>query len=226
MAPQRQIGGECNTKYFYLCACLLSTFLLTSDVMAVKFFEIGGIKMGGAYLTIPFTLIMGDIVTEVYGFKNARRVILLSLFCLFLFVLISQIITHLPPAEGWYKQEAFAEIFSHTPRIFLAGSFAYIIGEMTNSWSLSKLKVATNGRHFWWRAMASTVIGQTANTITFMFTAFGGIMSTSFLLDVIWNGIVIKTLIEAMVLPLTGLLVNKLKKLENMDYFDSKPSED
>lgn len=220
MKPKRQYGGECSTKYLYICGSLLATFLLTSDIMAVKFFEIAGIKMGGAYLTIPFVLVTGDVVTEVYGFRNARRIIVLALCCFLFYTVISQIILHMPPAESWEKQDAFEAIFSHSPRILIAGSLAYLAGELSNSWVLSRLKITNDGRHFWWRAMASTIVGQTANTFTFMFSAFGGIMSTEFLLEVIWNGIIIKTLIEAALLPVTYFCVRKLKEAEGMDYFD------
>jgi hypothetical protein len=214
-----------DPKYLYIFASLLSVALITTNIIAFKFITIGGLKFGAGTLLFPLCLILGDIISEVYGYKKSRKLILISLFGFFVYTLFVQLAVHLPPAPEWSHQEAFATVFNYAPRLFIAGALAYLAGELTNSYVLTKIKVQMAGRHFWWRAIASTVVGETANTTTFMLIAFLGKMEISFLLIVIFNGIWMKTLIEILVLPLTTLLVKKLKAKEGIEHFDAKPLE-
>ncbi len=217
---KKQYGGEWNEKYLYFLGIALATFLITTNVMALKFFEVAGVKFGAGMLFFPFCLITGDIVTEVYGFRRTRQIIIASLLAYMFFTLASQMVVALPPASEWPLQESFEKIFKQAPRVFVAGCLAYLVGELSNSYVMVKLKAKTDGKHFWYRAMMSTVVGQTANTFVFQFTAFLGVMPALFLAKVVVNGTIMKVLIEALILPVTYLICRKLKSMEGVDYFD------
>ena len=222
---KKQFGGDWNEKYLYFYGTALTTFLITSNIMALKFVEIYGVKFGGGMLFFPFCLITGDIVTEVYGFRKTRQIIISSLLAYMFFMIASQVTVALPPAKEWLLQESFEKIFKQTPRVFIAGCLAYLVGELSNSFIMAKMKAASNGRSFWLRALVSTMIGQTLNTITFQFIAFLGIMSAIFLLKVIINGTIIKVMIESLALPFTSILCSKMKKVEGVDFYDYRPNE-
>ena len=212
-----------NEKYLYFFGIALATFLITTNLMALKFFEVSGIKFGAGMLFFPFCLITGDIVTEVYGFRKTRQIIVASLLAYMFFMLSSQVVIALPPATEWALQESFEKIFKQAPRVFVAGCLGYLAGELSNSYVMAKLKAKTDGKHFWYRAMMSTVVGQTANTFVFQFIAFWGVMPTVFLAKVVLNGTTMKVIIEAMILPITYLICRKLKSIEGVDYVDYQP---
>lgn len=220
---KRLYAGEWNEKYLYYFGIALVTFLITTNILAIKFFEIAGVKFGAGMLFFPFCLITGDIVTEVYGFKKTRQIIIGSLLAYMFFMISTQFVIALPPAAEWPHQDAFAKIFGQAPRVFVAGCLAYLAGELSNSYVMAKLKAKTNGRYFWYRAMMSTVVGQTANTLVFQLTAFWAVMPAMFLLRVIVNGTILKVIFEAIVLPITALICTKVKALEGVDYFDYEP---
>jgi uncharacterized integral membrane protein (TIGR00697 family) len=217
---KKQYGGDWNEKYLYFFGIALATFLITTNIMALKFFEVAGVKFGAGMLFFPFCLITGDIVTEVYGFRKTRQIIIASLLAYMFFMLSSQLVVALPPASEWSLQESFEKIFKQAPRVFVAGCLAYLAGELSNYYVMAKLKAKTDGKHFWYRAMMSTVVGQTANTFVFQFIAFLGVMPTLFLAKVVVNGTIMKVLIEAVILPGTYLICRKLKAIEGVDYFD------
>jgi uncharacterized integral membrane protein (TIGR00697 family) len=217
---RKQYGGDWNEKYLFFFGIALATFLITTNIMALKFFEVAGVKFGAGMLFFPFCLITGDIVTEVYGFRKTRQIIVASLLAYMFFMLSSQMVVALPPASEWSLQESFEKIFRQAPRVFVAGCLAYLAGELSNSYVMAKLKAKTDGKYFWYRAMVSTVVGQTANTFVFQFIAFLGVMPTIFLAKVVINGTVMKVLIEALILPCTFILCRKLKEMEGVDYFD------
>jgi uncharacterized integral membrane protein (TIGR00697 family) len=220
---RKQIGGNWNEKYLYFYGTALTTFLITSNIMALKFIEVAGVKFGGGMLFFPFCLISGDIVTEVYGFRKTRQIIISSLLAYLFFMLASQVTVALPAAKEWTHQESFETIFKQTPRVFVAGCLAYLVGELSNSLIMAKMKAASNGKRFWLRALISTIVGQTLNTLTFQFVAFIGIMSAGFLMKVIINGTIIKCLIESALLPLTSILCIKMKEIEGVDFYDYEP---
>lgn len=216
-------GKDWTPKYFYILGICLCTALIITNTIGSKLIDIMGLKFGAGTLMFPVCLIIGDLTSEVYGFRRTRVLIILSLLCFFVFTAMTQIAIALPAAAEWPHQEAFATVFGQSPRVFIAGALAYLAGELTNSYSLTRLKVASGGRYFWWRAMASTIIGQITNTIVFIGIVFGDKLELPTLLSVIANGIMIKVVIEAIVLPITARIAHYLKKAEGIDHFDTKP---
>lgn len=221
---KRFYGNDWNEKYLYFFGIALATFLITTNVMSLKFFEVGGMKFGAGMIFFPFSLILGDIVTEVYGFQKTRRIIFAALGGYVFFALASQIVIALPPAAEWTLQQPFETIFKQIPRVFLAGCLGYLAGELCNAYIMSRMKISTNGKHFWLRAIVSTIVGEAANTSVFQLTAFLGVMPTAFLLKVILNGTMLKTILEIIILPVTSLICQMLKRAEGVDYFDEKPT--
>lgn len=216
----RNYDDNWTPKYFYVLAACLAVALITTNIIAFKFIQILGIKFGAGTLMFPLCLIIGDLTTEVYGFHRSRKVIFLSLVCFFVYTVITQLAVALPPAPEWKNQEIFSAVFQQSPRLFTGGALAYLAGELSNSYVMSKVKIINDGKYFWWRAMLSAVIGELINTSVFMSVAWAGNMEIAFLLSVIINGTILKVIIQAIILPITTMLATRLKTLEGVDHFD------
>jgi len=218
----RNYDDNWTPKYFYILATCLTAALITTNIIGFKFIALFGTKFGAGTLMFPACLIVGDLTTEVYGFRRSRNVIFISVALFFAYTVVTQIAMILPPAPEWKHQLEFEAVFSQSPRLFVGGAFAYLAGELSNSWVMSKVKIINDGKYFWWRAMLSAVVGELANTTTYMIVAWGGIMTPGFLFQVILTGATIKIIVQTLVLPLTTALAVKFKKLEGVDHFDGR----
>jgi queuosine precursor transporter len=208
-----------NSNRLMLITALFVTCLITANIIAVKLISVGPFVLPAAVIVFPLSYIFGDILTEVYGFKLARRVIWLGFFCNLLFVVFAGIGQILPSASFWQGQSAYQTILGYTPRLLAASFLGYLAGEFANSFVLAKMKVLTKGRWLWTRTIGSTVIGQALDTTIFIVVAFSGITSLPILILSHW---VAKVLIEAAFTPVTYVVVNYLKKSESVDTFDYK----
>lgn len=204
-----------NPKYLHIVGICLASSLIITNVFSVKIIELFGIKFGAGVFLFPFCLIIGDIMSELYGFRRSRQVIIVSLCCFLAYAIISQIIIALPPAETWPYQAAFEEVFSLAPRVVVAGSIAYLVGEISNSFVMCQMKKKSGESHFSLRAIVSTLVGELLNSITFFSIAFLGVIELETIITIIISGTVLKTFIEILVLPLTFLIVQKLKSAES-----------
>lgn len=195
--------------------------LIVSNIASVKILSLGPFSFDGGTILFPLSYIFGDILTEVYGYARARRVIWIGFILNFAAVLVFALVAWLPPALGWEGQEAFQSIFGAVPRI-VAGSFlAYLAGAFTNSFVLAKMKVRTAGKFFGLRAIGSTIAGEFLDTTIFLLVAFAGVLPWN-LLAVLWvSNYVFKVLIEVVFLPLSGFLVRWLKNKEGIDVYDA-----
>ncbi len=205
-------------------AALFVTCLITANIIAVKLFSfslpaLGTITLPAAIIIFPASYIFGDILTEVYGFRWARRVIWLGFLCNAIFVLFVWLGGLLPPASFWAeKQAAYQTILGYTPRLLVASFAGYLVGEFANSVVLARLKVATRGRFLWTRTIGSTLVGQALDTAVFITLAYFATPDFSwFLVLYQWAG---KVLIEALATPLTYLAVGYLKRNEGQDTYD------
>ena len=196
------------------------TCLITANVIAVKVVSIGPFIVPAAIFVFPLSYIFGDVLTEVYGYRWARKVIWLGFLCNLIFVFFAWVGQILPPAPFWQGQEAYAQILGYTPRLLGASFLGYLAGEFTNSIILAKMKVLTGGRFLWSRTISSTVVGQGLDTTIFITLAFIG--TPSFLPVIILYHWLAKVAIEAAATPLTYAVVNSLKKKEAIDTFDDK----
>jgi queuosine precursor transporter len=207
-------------KYLGLLAGLNITFLLVSNFTAARIISIFGIGVSVTILYFPITYLIADILTEVYGYSEARRVIWLSIFCSVAGALLAGAQLLVPPAVFFKDDAAYHQIFSSSPRIAVAGLLAVVAGDFCNSYVLAKMKVWNEGRHLWLRFVASTIAGEGLNTIIFYGVALYGILPGNVLLASICLGWTGKTLVEVVMLPLTYPIVRYLKKVEGIDHYD------
>lgn len=207
-------------RHFHAVAMVFVTSLLVANAIAVKVITLGVFTLPAGIIVFPIAYIFGDILTEVYGYASTRTVIWWGFFCLAAMSLFFWLATLLPPAPFWKDQEGFSKLFGFVPRIAASSFIAYLIGEFLNSIVMSHLKVTTQGRHLWLRAVSSTIVGQAADSFVFNFAAFGGVFPARTVAFIALSGFVLKSLYEVVALPLTYLIVGWLKRSEGIDVYD------
>lgn len=214
-------GKNLVSRLFVAVSVLFVTCLLISNLIAGKMILVFGITLPAAVILFPVTYIFGDILTEVYGFRNSRLIIWLGFACNFFAVLIYLATIALPHPDFWTGQEAFSIVLGTTPRILIASLIAYLVGEFSNSVVLSWLKVVTQGKWLWMRTISSTIVGEGFDTIIFITVSFLGTMSTSVLLQMILFQYLWKVSYEVILTPATYAVVRWMKKKEGIDVFDN-----
>jgi len=208
------------SRYFLVVVSLFITCLITANIIAVKLITVFGLVLPAAVIVFPISYILGDVLTEVYGYRQARSVIWLGFACNLVLVIAVWLGGLLPAATFWDGQAAYTRILGYTPRILVASFLAYLVGEFSNSFVLAKLKIATSGRHLWTRTIGSTLVGQGLDSMVFITLAFAGTIPFSGLLSAIITQWLVKTAYEAAVTPLTYKAVNFLKRREGLDVYD------
>lgn len=199
---------------------LFVTSLLTANIIAVKLITIGGVVVPAGVVIFPLSYLFGDVLTEVYGYAETRRVIWLGFFCNLLMVIAIWVGGALPAPAFWDGQAAYARILGFTPTLLVASFVAYLVGEFANSFILAKLKIVTRGRWLWSRTISSTVVGQGLDSAVFITIAFAG--SGADVGSLILAQWIFKSAYEIAATPLTYLVVNTLKRFEGVDTFDHK----
>jgi queuosine precursor transporter len=210
------------SQRFVVIAALFVTCLITANVIAVKLVGFGSFVVPAAIFVFPVSYIFGDILTEVYGYAWARRVIWLGFLCNLVFVFFAWLGQLLPAASFWSGQEAYATILGYAPRLLLASFAGYLVGEFTNSIVLSKLKLLTKGRWLWTRTIGSTIVGEGLDTAIFITVAFIG--TPSFMPQIILYHWTAKVGVEVLATPLTYVIVGWLKRTESVDAYDRSVS--
>jgi uncharacterized integral membrane protein (TIGR00697 family) len=205
---------------FVIITAIFITCLITANIIAVKVISLGSVFLPAAIIIFPISYIFGDILTEVYGYKWARRVIWLGFACNLIFVIFAWLGQLLPPASFWGGQEAYKSILGYAPRLLVASFIGYLAGEFANSFVLARMKILTRGRWLWTRTIGSTIVGEGLDTSIFITLAYIG--TTSFVPVMILYHWLAKTLIEAVFTPFTYAVVNYLKKKEKVDTYDRK----
>ncbi len=188
--------------------------LLISNVGAVKLIALGPLIFDGGAILFPLTYIAGDVLTEIYGFRLARRAIYTALLLQGLAALTFWVVTALPAAPGWDLQDSYASVVGFVPRIVLASLSAFLIGETLNAYVLVKIKERTKERLLWVRLIGSTVVGEFADTLVFCTIAFFGVITGSEFANYVITGYLYKTLLEVILLPVTYRVVRFLKQNE------------
>jgi queuosine precursor transporter len=212
-----------SSPWFTIIVAVFVTTLIVSNIVAVKPIQWGEIVLPAAIIIFPVSYIVADVLTEVYGYSAARRVIWLGFACNLLAVTIIWITMSLPPAAFWAdNQTAFETILGFAPRLLVASFLAYLVGEFANAAVLAKMKVATRGRFLWMRTIGSTLVGQGLDSTVFITVAFWGVMPPEIIPTVIVTQWLVKSGYEALATPITYLIVNTLKRVEGVDTFDRK----
>ena len=208
-------------RYYDLVMASFVTVLLCANLIgASKIATLFGFTFGAGVLFFPISYVFGDILTEVYGYARARKVVWAGFGALLFASAMSAIVLAFPPAPGWPHQAAFETVFGGTPRIALASLVAYFAGEFTNSFVLAKMKIASEGRHLWARTIGSTIAGEAVDSAIFYPLAFLGVWSGAQVVAVMISNYAIKVAWEALMTPFTYRIVGFLKRAENEDYYD------
>jgi uncharacterized integral membrane protein (TIGR00697 family) len=205
---------------FIACTVLFVTCLLTANTIAAKLVTIGGLTLTAGIVIFPISYVLGDVLTEVWGYAATRRVIWLGFACNALLVAAVWLGGELPAAPFWKGQPAYEEILGHAPRILLASFVAYLVGEFANAFVLARLKIATGGRWLWIRTIGSTVVGQGLDSVVFVTLAFAGGVPAVALAGIVGAQWAVKVAYEAAATPLTYAAVAWLKSREQIDTFD------
>ncbi len=229
----RRVGAEQGRrayKYFDFIMAAFVAVLLISNVVVVKVMRLGPFQLGpvtlgpwitdGATFLFPVTYIFGDILTEVYGYARARRVIWCGFGALAFASVMAVIVVALPPAPFWQHQAAYEVAFGSTWRIVGASMIAYFCGEFVNSFVLAKMKLKTEGRFLWLRTIGSTVVGQGVDSLIFYPLAFLGEWPAPLVVAVMTSNFLLKVGVEAAMTPATYWVVGFLKRAEGEDYYD------
>jgi queuosine precursor transporter len=209
-------------KISYRLVIIIAVFitcLITANIIVIKFISFGPISLPSAIFVFPLSYIVGDVLTEVYGYRVARLVIWLGFVCNLVFVFFVWLAQVLPGASFWTDQQAYESILGHTPRVLVSSFCGYLAGEFANSFVLARMKILTRGRWLWTRTIGSTIVGEGLDSAIFLTLAFIG--TTTFVpVNIVyhWLG---KTLIEVVFTPVTYVIVNWLKRQEGVDVYDS-----
>ncbi len=205
---------------FISCAGLFVTCLLTANVVAAKLMIVGGLVLPAGIVIFPLSYVLADVLTEVWGYGAARRVIWLGFACNAVMVAAIWVGGALPPAPFWKGDAAYAEILGATPRLLGASFVAYLAGEFANAYVLAKLKIATRGRWLWVRTIGSTIVGEGLDSLVFVTLAFAGAVPAGVLAGIVAAQWGVKVLYETAATPLTYAAVGWLKRGEGLDTFD------
>ena len=205
---------------FMLFSMLFCVCLITANVLETKQMSFGPISITGGIIVFPISYIINDCVCEVWGYRKTRMLIWLGFLMNFLFVVFAAICDAIPGAPYWDNDAGFHAIFGLAPRITAASFLAFVVGSFANAYVMSRMKVTSQGRNFSLRAIMSTILGETADSLIFFPLALGGVVPNSELPVLILSQIVLKTLYEILILPVTIQVVRFTKRHEGIDEYD------
>lgn len=205
---------------FMLLGIVFTVCLITANLLETKVVSVFGIDITAGLLVFPISYIINDCIAEVWGFKKARLMIWVGFAMNFFVVLMGQIAVALPAASYWEGEEGFNFVFGLAPRIAVASFTAFLVGSFLNAYVMSKMKLRDGDKRFSLRAVLSTLVGESADSLIFFPIAFAGIISLPNLLTLIGVQIVLKTLYEIIALPVTVRVVKYIKRVDNSDVYD------
>ena len=206
---------------FMLFSVLFSVCLIAANVLETKQIAVGTISLTGGLIVFPISYIINDCICEVWGYQKARLLIWLGFVMNFFFVLVGALCDAIPGASYWTNDEGFHAIFGLAPRIAIASFVAFLCGSFVNAYIMSRMKIASKGKHFSVRAVVSTIFGETTDSILFFPLALYGVVPTSELPRLMFWQVVLKTVYEIIVLPFTIKLVQYVKQKEGEDVYDN-----
>ena len=219
-------AARAGSRWFLLIVAAFIASLLTSNIIAVRIVTLGDAPLIGelivtsAIVVFPLSYIVGDILTEVYGYAAARRVIWAGFGANLIMVIAIYLGGLLPAASEWEDQAAYDTILGFTGRLLIASFIAYIIGSFVNAFILARLKITTQGRMLWLRTIASTIGGQALDSFFFTFIAFLGVLSTGDVWRIFFIEWLTKVIYETAATPFTYVVVTFLKRQEGLDVYD------
>ena len=210
---------ESFSATFLLLAVSFVVCLISSNLFASKIFSLYGFTLSGAVIIFPISYIINDALTEIYGYRKARLTIWMGFLLNLLFVLAAQLVMLLPGAPFWEGEEAFATVFSSTPRALMASLLAFLVGANANAIIMSKMKVSNSGKNFSARAILSSIAGETMDSLIFVPVMFW-FLPWMEMCKLMLGQIVIKVTYEIVILPITKLVIKRIKSMEGEDVYD------
>ena len=209
---------------FMLLGILFNVCLIAANLLETKVIQVGSLTVTAGLLVFPISYIINDCIAEVWGFKKARLIIWSGFAMNFFVVALGLIAVAIPAAPFWEGEEHFNFVFGMAPRIVAASLMAFLVGSFLNAYVMSKMKVASQGRNFSARAIWSTVVGETADSLIFFPVAFGGVIAWKELLIMMGIQIVLKSMYEVIILPVSIRVVKAIKKIDGSDVYDTNIS--
>ena len=207
---------EIYSEIFLFISILFITCILVSNILASKIINIFGISMTGGVLVFPITYIIGDVLTEIYGYKKSKKIIIYGFICNLIMVILFFIAMKLPYPEYYLNQDAFVAVLSSTPRLLLASFVGYLVGGLTNSYIMDYIKNNSKIKYLWFRTITSTIIGEFLDTAIFLTIGFIGTIKTKDLIFMIICQSAAKTIYEIVLTPLTYKTIAYIKKKEEL----------
>jgi len=209
-------------RYFdFIMAAFVAILLLSNVIGAAKPAQLWGFTFGAGILFFPLSYLIGDVLTEVYGYGRARRCVWAGFAAVLFMAFMSWVVVSLPPAPGWEGQAAYESVFGQVPRIVLASVAAFWAGEFVNAYVMAKMKIWTKGEKLWTRTIGSTIFGQGVDSLIFYPLAFLGVWTTENVLTVMATNWALKVGWEVLLTPVTYAVVGFLKRREGVDVFDA-----
>ena len=209
---------------FMLLGILFNVCLIAANLLETKVIQVGSLTVTAGLLVFPISYIINDCIAEVWGFKKARLIIWSGFAMNFFVVGLGLIAVAIPAAPFWEGEEHFDFVFGMAPRIVAASLMAFLVGSFLNAYVMSKMKIASQGRNFSAREILSTIVGETADSLIFFPVAFGGIIAWKELLIMMGLQIVLKSMYEVIILPVTIRVVKVIKKVDGSDVYDTNIS--
>ena len=206
---------------FMLFSILFCVCLIAANILETKQISVFGISLTGGLIVFPVSYIINDCVCEVWRFRKARLLIWTGFAMNFFFVLLGAICDAIPGAPYWHNEEGFHAIFGLAPRVAAASFVAFIVGSFANAYVMSKMKIHDGGRHFSWRAILSTVAGESCDSVIFFPLALGGVIPWDAMPALMIWQVVLKTVYEVIALPVTIRVVKAMKAHEGEDVYDN-----
>jgi uncharacterized integral membrane protein (TIGR00697 family) len=220
MTQDAHPGPRAYRYYDLVMAAFVTVLLCANLIGASKVATLGGFRFGAGVLFFPISYLFGDVLTEVYGYARARKVVWAGFSAMVYASFMSWAILAFPPAPTWRDQAAFEAVFGNTWRIVLASLTAYFCGEFCNSYVLAKMKLLTEGRRLWSRTIGSTIVGEAVDSLIFYPLAFLGVWPNELVVSVLIDNYLLKVAWEVLMTPVTYKIVNFLKRAEREDFFD------
>lgn len=218
-----EVGDTWHPKALPYFAMLMMALMLITNILNLKFVDFFGFSVISSQVSYVLSLILADILAEVYGYRRVRRLLYMGLLCLILYAVFVQAAVWLPPAKDYTNNQAFHDVFFAAPRVVAASIAAYFVTELVNSFIMSKLKVRYRARFFYLRATAAVGVAQIVNAATFWTIAFAGILSLQLILSAAVFSWVAVMICELIVLPFTRQLAVAVKRYEGVEHFDEVP---
>ena len=206
---------------FMLLAVIFCVCLISANIFETKQISVLGISLTGGLIVFPISYIINDVVCEVWGYRRIKLLIWLGFAMNFFFVALGAVCDAIPGAPYWNNHEGFHAIFGLAPRIAGASFLAFVLGSFVNAYVMSRMKISSQGRHFSYRAVLSTIFGETADSLIFFPLALYGVVPTSELTLLMFWQVVLKTAYEVLALPLTIQVVKWVKRYEGEDVYDN-----